>query len=41
LIEGLFEKETNLGTNGRPSQTDLLVLCKCNAGLGVYAAVTN
>ena len=35
LIEGLFEKETDLETPGRPSQTDLLVLCRCAAGIGV------
>ena len=35
LIKGLFEKETDLETPGRPSQTDLLALCRCAAGVGV------
>lgn len=35
LLEGMFEKETDLTTKGRPSQTDLLVLCRCAAGIGV------
>ncbi len=35
LIEGFFEKETDLETPGRSSQTDLLVLCRCTAGAGV------
>lgn len=37
ILEGLFEKETDLGTRGRASQSDLLVLCRCKAGLGVIA----
>jgi len=37
ILEGLFEKETDLGTPGRSSQSDLLVLCRCAAGLGMIA----
>ena len=35
LIEGLFERETELRTPGRPSQTDLLVLAWLKNGLGI------
>lgn len=38
LIEGFFEREVDLGTRGRPSQTDLLVLVELlGDGLGVIA----
>ena len=38
LIEGLFEREVDLGSKGRPSQTDLLVLVQLAAGgYGVIA----
>ena len=35
LIEGFFEKETDLRTPGRPSQTDLLALVGDDAGFAV------
>lgn len=35
FIQGIFEKETDLRTAGRDSQTDLLVLVKLTAGYGV------
>ena len=35
LIEGFFERETELRTPGRPSQTDLLVLAWLKSGLGI------
>ena len=35
LIEGFFERETELRTPGRPSQTDLLVLAWLKNGLGI------
>lgn len=37
LIEGFFEREVELGTRGRPSQTDLLALVGVAAGYGVIA----
>jgi hypothetical protein len=37
LIEGLFEREVDLGTRGRRSQTDILVLVRLVQGLGVIA----
>jgi HD domain len=37
LIEGLFEREVELGTKGRPSQTDLLALVQLRDGYGVIA----
>ena len=36
-IEGLFERKVDLGTPGRPSQTDLLLLMKLHGGYGVIA----
>ena len=35
LIEGFFERETELRTPGRPSQTDLLALTWLKSGLGI------
>jgi hypothetical protein len=35
FIEGFLERQTDLGDNGRPSQTDLLVLAKSYDGLCV------
>jgi hypothetical protein len=37
LIEAFFEREVELGTKGRPSQTDLLVLVQLEDGYGVIA----
>lgn len=37
LIEAFFEREVNLGTRGRPSQTDLLALVELTDGYGVIA----
>jgi hypothetical protein len=37
LIEGFFEREVELGTKGRPSQTDLLALVQLRDGYGVIA----
>jgi hypothetical protein len=37
LIEGFFEREVELGTKGRPSQTDLLALVQLADGYGVIA----
>ena len=37
LVEGLFEREVELGTSGRPSQTDLLALVQLTGGYGVIA----
>jgi hypothetical protein len=37
LIEGFFEREVELGTKGRPSQTDLLALVALANGYGVIA----
>jgi Domain of unknown function (DUF6946)/HD domain len=37
LLEGFFEKETPLGTAGRPSQTDLLLVLRSKDGLAVAA----
>jgi hypothetical protein len=37
LVEGFFEREVQLGTKGRPSQTDLLVLVQLADGYGVIA----
>jgi hypothetical protein len=37
LIEGFFEREVDLGTRGRPSQTDLLALVALTDGYGVIA----
>ena len=38
LVEGLFEREVDLGTRGRPSQTDLLALVQLTeGGYGVIA----
>ncbi|MCB2106598.1 MAG: hypothetical protein KDE14_02805 [Rhodobacteraceae bacterium] len=42
FLEGFFERETELGTAGRPSQTDLLVLAslpECNGVIGVEGKV--
>ena len=36
-IEGFFERNVDLGTPGRPSQTDLLLLVKLQSGYGVIA----
>jgi hypothetical protein len=36
-IEGFFERKVDLGTPGRPSQTDLLLLVKLRSGYGVIA----
>lgn len=36
-IEGFFERKVDLGTPGRPSQTDLLLLMKLRRGYGVIA----
>jgi hypothetical protein len=35
LIQGFFERETDLRTPGRPSQTDLLVLAWLDSGPGI------
>ncbi|MCP4317681.1 MAG: hypothetical protein GY789_17100 [Hyphomicrobiales bacterium] len=35
LIEGIFERKTDLGTPGRPSQTDLLALVRLREGRAV------
>jgi Domain of unknown function (DUF6946)/HD domain len=37
LVEGFFERETPLGTKGRPSQTDLLLLLRHERGFAVAA----
>ena len=37
LVEGFFEREVELGTRGRPSQTDLLALVQLGEGYGVIA----
>jgi len=37
LIEGFFEREVDLRTPGRPSQTDLLVLARLRSGHAVIA----
>ena len=37
LIEAFFEREVDLGTKGRPSQTDLLALVQLADGYGVIA----
>ncbi len=37
LVEGLFEREVDLGTPGRSSQTDLLALVQLADGYGVIA----
>ena len=37
LIEGLFEHQVDLGTRGRPSQTDLMVLAHVKVGYAVIA----
>lgn len=37
LVEGFFEREVELGTRGRPSQTDLLALVQLPDGYGVIA----
>lgn len=37
LLQGLFEVQTDLGTRGRASQTDLLAICAIRSGLGVLA----
>lgn len=37
LVEGFFEREVELGTRGRPSQTDLLALVRLRDGDGVIA----
>ncbi len=37
LIEGLFEREVDLRTPGRPSQTDLLALVRLDRGYAVIA----
>jgi hypothetical protein len=36
-IEGFFERKVDLGTPGRPSQTDLLLFVKLRNGYGVIA----
>lgn len=35
FVEGMFERETDLGTRGRPSQTDLLALVRLPVGHAV------
>ena len=37
LVEAFFEREVELGTKGRPSQTDLLALVELGDGYGVIA----
>jgi Domain of unknown function (DUF6946)/HD domain len=37
LVEAFFEREVDLGTKGRPSQTDLLALVQLSDGYGVIA----
>lgn len=37
LVEGFFEREVDLGTKGRASQTDLLALIRLGGGYGVIA----
>ena len=37
LVEAFFEREVDLGTKGRPSQTDLLALVQLGDGYGVIA----
>ena len=37
LVEAFFEREVDLGTKGRPSQTDLLALVQLADGYGVIA----
>jgi hypothetical protein len=37
LVEAFFEREVQLGTKGRPSQTDLLALVQLSNGYGVIA----
>jgi hypothetical protein len=37
LVESFFEREVELGTRGRPSQTDLLALVQLEDGYGVIA----
>lgn len=35
LVSGFFERDTDLGSAGRPSQTDLLVLASLGTGLAI------
>lgn len=37
LLEGFFEREVELNSPGRPSQTDLLVLARLRSGIAVIA----
>jgi hypothetical protein len=37
IVEGFFEKETELGTRGRPSQTDLLLVLRSGSDYAVVA----
>ena len=37
LIDGFFERQTDLGSPGRPSQTDLLAIIGVNDGLAILA----
>lgn len=37
LIDGFFERQTDLGSPGRPSQTDLLAIISLNDGLAILA----
>lgn len=37
LIDGFFEREVELGSAGRNSQTDLMVIAGLNDGLGIIA----
>jgi hypothetical protein len=37
IVEGFFEKETDLGTKGRPSQSDLLLVLRSDAGYAIAA----
>jgi hypothetical protein len=37
MIDGFLERQTDLGTSGRPSQTDLLAIVGLNDGLAILA----
>jgi hypothetical protein len=37
ILEAFFERKTDLGTPGRPSQTDLLILTRNSEGTGILA----
>jgi hypothetical protein len=37
IVEGFFEKETDLGTRGRPSQTDLLLVLRSGSQYAIAA----